>query len=134
MRYSVERMLAMKKGAAVAARAHDRAGQHQGARQATRSQFTLKKPAAIFLAVVPEIHMVNSALGEEEREGRRLGRRRGWPSNDAGSGSYKLTRYDPAIGFIAKRFTGHFMPWGPKSFDEIEFRTVQGRQHPRARA
>jgi peptide/nickel transport system substrate-binding protein len=46
-------------------------------------------------------------------------------SNDAGSGSYMLTRYDPAVGFIAKRFPGHFMPWGPKYIDEIEFRLVK---------
>src|SRR5437870_12430097 len=36
-----------------------------------------------------------------------------------------LTRYDPAVGFIAKRFAGHFMPWGPKYIDEIEFRHVK---------
>src|SRR4029453_1057955 len=46
-------------------------------------------------------------------------------SNDAGSGSYMLSRYDPAVGFIAKRFAGHFMPWGPKYIDEIEFRLVK---------
>src|SRR5207247_8469706 len=46
-------------------------------------------------------------------------------SNEAGSGSYTLTRYDPAVGFIAKRFAGHFMPWGQKYIDEIEFRTVK---------
>ena len=37
------------------------------------------------------------------------------------------------IGFVAKRFPGHFMGWGPKYIDEIEFRLRQGRQHARAR-
>src|SRR2546426_1156761 len=46
-------------------------------------------------------------------------------SNEAGPGSYTLTRYDPAVGFIAKRFAGHFMPWGQKYIDEIEFRTIK---------
>ena len=44
--------------------------------------------------------------------------------NVASSGSYKLKRYDPAIGFVGERFKEHFAGWGPKAFDEIEFRTV----------
>ena len=87
-------------------------------------QFTLIKPTAIFMAVVPEIHVVNSALVKKhEKDGDWGG---GWlTSNEAGSGSYALSRYDPAIGFIARRFPGHFMPWGPKFIDEIEFRLVK---------
>ena len=53
-----------------------------------------------------------------------IGARRG-TSNDTGSGSHMLTRYDPAVGFIAKRFAGHFMKSGPKYIDEIEFSTVK---------
>ena len=45
--------------------------------------------------------------------------------NEAGSGSFELTRYDPAIGFQAKRYANHFMGWGDKYLDEIEFRTVK---------
>ena len=44
--------------------------------------------------------------------------------SEAGSGSYELKRYDPAIGFTAVRFADHFIPWGEKYFDEIDFRTV----------
>src|SRR5207249_10286870 len=44
---------------------------------------------------------------------------------DAGSGSYALSRYDPAIGFVARRFPGHFMPWGAKYIEEIDFRHVK---------
>src|SRR6185503_3648828 len=87
-------------------------------------QFTLTKPAAIFMAVIPEIHVVNSALVKKnEKDGDWAA---AWlTNNEAGSGSYMLTRYDPAIGFTAKRFPGHFMPWGAKSIDEIDFRFVK---------
>src|SRR5262249_18982851 len=87
-------------------------------------QFTLTKPAAIFLAVVPEVHVVNAALLKKHEKDEDWGA--AWlTSNEAGSGSYMLTRYDPAVGFVAKRFAGHFVPWGQKYIDEIEFRTVK---------
>ena len=121
--YSAERILAMKKGAAALLSHDDRAGQHQGRRRSTVA-FTLAKPSAIFMAVVPEVHVVNSALLKKNEKDGDWGAT--WlTSNDAGSGSYMLSRYDPAVGFIAKRFPGHFMPWGPKYIDEIEFRLVK---------
>jgi ABC-type transport system substrate-binding protein len=87
-------------------------------------QFTLIKPVSIFMAVVPEVHVVNSALLKKHEKDNDWGA--AWlTSNEAGSGSYMLTRYDPAIGFIAKRFPGHFMPWGAKHIEEIEFRLVK---------
>jgi peptide/nickel transport system substrate-binding protein len=48
-------------------------------------------------------------------------------NNDAGSGSYVLDRFDPAIGFSATRFEDHFYGWEDKvkHLDAIEFRTVQ---------
>jgi hypothetical protein len=42
----------------------------------------------------------------------------------ASTGSYKLKRYDLAIGFVGERFKEHFAGWGDKAFDEIEFRAV----------
>jgi peptide/nickel transport system substrate-binding protein len=123
VRYSTERILALKKGAAsllstmIAPNTTKVLDRHT-------VQFTLTKPAAIFLAVVPEIHVVNSALVKKNAKGDDWGG--AWlTSNEAGSGSYQLTRYDPAVGFVAKRFAGHFMPWGQKWIDEIEFRTVK---------
>jgi ABC-type transport system substrate-binding protein len=87
-------------------------------------EFKITKPAAIFPAVVPEIHVVNSALVKKNAKGDDWGA--AWlTSNDAGSGSYQLTRYDPAIGFTGRRFAGHFMPWGAKYIDEVEFRHVK---------
>src|SRR3989454_486564 len=123
VRYSAERILALKKGAAALLSTMIAPGAAKALDRHT-VQFTLTKPAAIFLAVVPEVHVVNSALLKKNEKDSDWGA--AWlTSNEAGSGSYTLSRYDPAIGFIAKRFAGHFMPWGPKYIEEIEFRLVK---------
>ena len=123
VRYSMERILALKKGAA-SLFATMVAPNTTKALDRYTVQFTLTKPASIFIAVVPEVHVVNSALLKKNEKDGDWGA--AWlTSNDAGSGSYMLSRYDPAVGFIAKRFAGHFMPWGPKYIDEIEFRLVK---------
>ncbi|MEO0821528.1 MAG: ABC transporter substrate-binding protein [Pseudomonadota bacterium] len=120
--YSIERILALKKGAFSLFADVIEPGSTK-APDARTVVFTLTKPSAIFLATVPEIHVVNEELVRaNEVDGDWGG---AWLSqNGAGSGSFELTRYDPAIGFQAKRFEDHFMGWGEKYFDEIEFRTV----------
>jgi peptide/nickel transport system substrate-binding protein len=123
VRYSIERILALKKGAASLFATMVAPGSTKALDRHT-VQFTLTKPVSIFMAVVPEVHVVNSALLKKHEKDGDWGA--AWlTSNEAGSGSYMLTRYDPAIGFIAKRFPGHFMPWGAKHIDEIEFRMVK---------
>jgi ABC-type transport system substrate-binding protein len=123
VRYSAERILALKKGAAALLSTMIAPGATKAIDRHT-VQFTLSKPAAIFMATVPEIHVVNAALLKKHEKDGDWGA--AWlTSNDAGSGSYQLSRYDPAVGFIARRFAGHFMPWGAKYIDEIEFRLVK---------
>ena len=120
--YSMERMLALKRGAAglftavLDPGATKAVGKHS-------VEFKLKEPSAIFGATVSEIQVVNSALVKKNEKDGDWGQ--AWLiKNVAGSGSYKLKRYDPALGFIGERFKEHFYGWGPKFFDEIEFRTV----------
>jgi peptide/nickel transport system substrate-binding protein len=123
VRYSIERILAGKKGAAALLATMVAPGTTKAVDKST-VQFTLTKPASIFMAVVPEVHVVNAALLKKNEKDSDWGG--AWlTGNDAGSGSYMLTRYDPAVGFVAKRFAGHFMPWGPKYIDEIDFRLVK---------
>ncbi|MGH7266832.1 MAG: ABC transporter substrate-binding protein [Candidatus Rokuibacteriota bacterium] len=122
VRYSMERILALKKGAAAILSTMVEPGKTKAVDRHTVA-FTLSKPSAIFLALVPEIHVVNAALLEKNEKAGDWGA--SWlTSHDAGSGSYTLGRYDPAVGFSARRFTDHFHGWGDKHFDEIEFRTV----------
>lgn len=120
--YSAERILALKKGAASLFIGTIAPGSTK-ALDARTVEFNLSKPSAIFLATVPEIHVLNSDLVKKHEKDGDWGA--AWLSkNDAGSGSFKLKRYDPAKGFLAERFADHFMPWGDKYLDEIEFRTV----------
>src|SRR2546425_116225 len=124
VRYSTERICAGKRGGAALLSTMVAPASTKALDRYT-VQFTLGKPAAIFLAVVPEIHVVNSALLKKHEKDGDWGA--AWlVSNDAGSGSYMLTRYDPAIGFIARRFAGHFIPWGPRYIDAVEVRDVKG--------
>lgn len=120
--YSIERILALKQGAYSLFDGVIAPGSTEAPDQKTVI-FHLETPSAIFLATVPEIHVVNEELVKaNEVDGDWGGV---WLSqNDAGSGSFELTRYDPAIGFQAKRFPDHFMGWGENYLDEIEFRTV----------
>ena len=121
--YSFDRTLALGKGAAGLISGMIDAGNAKALDKYT-VQFTLKKPAAIFLAVVPEIHVVNSKLLESHEKDGDWGSE--WlTSHDAGSGSYTLNEYDPAVGFSVKRFEDHFLGWEGDHIDEVEFRVVK---------
>ncbi len=120
--WSMERILALNKGPAalftdiIAPRSTKAIDKHT-------VQFNLSKQSAIFLATVPDILVINADLVKKNIKDGDWGQ--AWLSrNDAGSGSFKLTRYDPAIGFVGARFAEHFIPWGKKYIDEVEFRTV----------
>lgn len=121
--YSLERILAVGKGAASLFKTMVASGAGKALDDYT-VEFRLAKPSAIFLAIVPEIHIVNAALVKKNEKGGDWGE--AWLSkNSAGSGAYKITQFDPAIGFVAERFPDHFKGWGPKWLDEIEFRGVK---------
>ena len=122
--YSIERILAMKKGAYSLFEGVIEPGSTKALDPKT-VQFTLTKPSAIFLATVPEIHVVNEELVRANEKDGDWGT--AWLSeNDAGSGSFVLKRYDPAIGWQADRFEDHFYGWDmvENPLDSIEFRTV----------
>lgn len=120
--YSIERILALKKGPASLYLDSVRPGSTQAPDPAT-VVFRLAAPSAIFLATVPDINVVNSALLKRHEVGGDWGE--AWLArNEAGSGSYALTRFEPAIGWVATRFPDHFAGWGPHPVETLEFRTV----------
>jgi peptide/nickel transport system substrate-binding protein len=121
--YSIERILALGKGAASLFKTMIAPGKSRAVDDYT-VEFTLTKPSAIFLAIVPEIHILNATLVKKNEANNDWGA--AWLSkNEAGSGAYKLKQFDPAIGFVAERFADHFKGWGAKFIDEIEFRGVK---------
>lgn len=120
--WSIERIIALNKGPASLYTDIIVPGSTKAIDKLT-VQFNLSKPSAIFLATVPDILIVNADLVKKNIKDGDWGQ--AWLSrNDAGSGSFKLRRYDPAVGFVADRFAEHFIPWGKKYIDEVEFRTV----------
>jgi len=120
--YSIERILALKKGASALFQDSIASGSTKALDKQT-VEFNLNSPSAIFMATVPEIHVVNADLVKKHEVDGDWGS--AWlSSNDAGSGSFMLKRFDPAKGFQADRFADHFMGWGDKYLDAIEFRTV----------
>jgi ABC-type transport system substrate-binding protein len=121
--YSLERILALGKGASSLFKSMVEPGKAKAIDDYTVT-FQLTKPSAIFLSIVPEIHIVNAALVKKNEVNGDWGV--AWLSkNSAGSGAYKLKQFDPAIGFVADRFPDHFKGWGAKYLDEIEFRAVK---------
>jgi peptide/nickel transport system substrate-binding protein len=120
--YSMERILALKKGAYGLFKDSIEPGTTKALDPRT-VQFTLKAPFAVFMAVLSELWVVNSALVKKnEKDGDWAA---DWLSkNEAGSGGYALRRYDPAIGFQAQRFEAHFAGWGKNPIDDAEFRVA----------
>ncbi len=121
--YSMERILALKKGAASLFSRMIEPGNTKAVDDYT-VQFKLTKPSAIFLSIIPEVHVVNADLVKKNEKNGDWGA--AWlTNNDAGSGSFQLENFDPAIGFSATRFKDHFYGWGDKYLDAIEFRGVR---------
>ncbi len=86
-------------------------------------EFNLTKSYAPFLSIIPEIHIVNPKILKAHEVGNDWGSK--WLSkNEAGSGSYMLASYDPAVGFTMTRFRDHFMGWEGKHVDEVEIRSI----------
>lgn len=121
--YSIERVLALKQGPAALFAPLIAAGATKATDPYT-VEFNLTKPSATFLSRIHEISVVNSKLVKSKEVDGDWGNK--WLStNDAGSGSFVLERFDPAVGFSAARFKEHFKGWGPKYLDRIQFRTVR---------
>ena len=86
-------------------------------------QFTLNQPYAVFISILSELWVVNSKLLREHDKSGDMGAE--WLArNEAGSGGFKLRRYDPAIGFQADRFEDHFAGFGKANITSMEFRVV----------
>src|ERR1700733_13155367 len=120
--FSMERILAMKQGAYGLFKGVIDPGKTH-ALDARTVQFTLNQPFAVFTAILSELWIVNSKLLRANEKAADMGA--GWLArNEAGSGGFKLRRYDPAIGFQADRFEQHFAGFGKSNITQTEFRVV----------
>jgi peptide/nickel transport system substrate-binding protein len=118
--YSMERILALKQGAYGLFAPLVDPGTTRAPDKLT-VEFNLKVASAIFAACLHDLYVVNSALVKKNEKDGDWGA--AWLArNDAGSGSFILNRFDPARGFLARRFDQHFL--GPAGLAEIDFRYV----------
>ncbi|MEQ1954036.1 ABC transporter substrate-binding protein [Mesorhizobium sp. CN2-181] len=120
--YSIERIIALKKGPASLYLEAIKPGTTEAPDPHT-VVFNLASPSAIFLATVPDILVVNRAQVTSHEVNGDWGE--AWLArNEAGSGSYVLDRYEPAVGWAAHRFVEHFAGWETDPIEELELRTV----------
>ncbi len=120
--YSIERILAMKKGAFAMFNGIVAPGSTKAV-DARTVRFTLSKPYAVFTSTLSELWVINSKVARQHEKAD------DWASdwlarNVAGSGGFKLKKYDPAIGFLADRFETHFAGFGKSNITSTEFRVV----------
>ena len=121
--YSMERMLALQQGptrlfAGLVAPGGTRALDDHTV------EFTLTRPAAPFPSLLSEFYVVNSRLVRANERDGDWGR--AWlAGNVAASGSWRVTAYDPAVGWEGERFDGHFLPWHERAPTGIRFRTIR---------
>ena len=118
--WSMERILGLKKGAYGLFSDVVMPGSTK-ALDARTVRFSLNKPFAVFMAVLSELWVVNSKVVKGREKDGDWGAE--WLTrNEAGSGGYRLKRFDPAIGFQCERFEGHFMPFPKGAVDDADFR------------
>jgi peptide/nickel transport system substrate-binding protein len=120
--FSMERILAMKQGAFGLFKGVVDPGKTK-ALDARTVQFTLNQPYAVFTSILAELWVVNSKVVRANEKSGDWGA--AWLArNEAGSGGFRLHRYDPAIGFQADRFDAHFVGFGQSNITSMEFRVV----------
>jgi peptide/nickel transport system substrate-binding protein len=120
--FSMERILGMKQGAYGLFKGVIDAGKVK-ALDSNTVRFTLTKSFAVFTSILAELWVVNNKLVRAHEKAGDWGS--AWLArNDAGSGGFRLHRYDPAIGFQADRFEQHFMGFGKSNITSCEFRVV----------
>ncbi len=121
--YSVERILALKRGVAPLLAGLVNPGSTK-AIDASTVEFSLSRPSSLFLTLLPSVQVVNAALLKSHEVNNDWGR--AWlASNEAGSGPYQLVRFNSGSNFVARRSETYWSnTWGRKPIDEIEIRTL----------
>ena len=87
-------------------------------------EFQLAQPFGPFRMAMPIVSIVNPTLIKaHEQNG-------DWAEpwlaqNEAGSGAYRLVKFDQATGFLMERFPGFWGGWRDKHVDEAEIRVIR---------
>ncbi|MGD9806364.1 MAG: ABC transporter substrate-binding protein [Hyphomicrobiaceae bacterium] len=121
--YSIERVLALKRGLAPLLGGLVAPGSTKVI-DANTVEFSLNRASPLFLALLPELSIVNAELLKANEINNDWGR--GWlQSNDAGSGGYAFKRRTPAGSIVASRFAEHWnTSWPARPIAEVEWRPM----------
>jgi peptide/nickel transport system substrate-binding protein len=124
VRFSFERLLALGKGPSGAFKRMGLTGDRVRAVDPHTVEIRLAQPYGPFRAAVPIVSVVNPAVIKAHEEGGDWAEK--WLArNEAGSGAYSLVKYDPATGFIMKRFPAYWRGWQAKYMEEVEIRLIR---------
>lgn len=87
-------------------------------------QFNLDKPYVPFVASMMRLQIMNKdqIMGHEEAGD--YGKKWLDEGNDAGSGPYKIAKWERGVEVVCTRFDDYFLGWGPNPIDEIHFKYV----------
>ena len=129
--YSMERMLALKKGPYPLFADVIAPGGTRAVNEST-VVFNLVRPMQGFAALLPELAVVNRTLVAANEKNNDWGQE--WlQRNSAGSGGYIPFRRDREGAFVATRFSEHFMPDGANAIEEFS-PSADRRERARRRA
>ncbi len=120
VKYSVDRMLALKKGA------YRNLNMVAGAE--VIDDYTvvvnLKNPFGPFLMTLPRFYILNADLVKENEQDGDWGE--AWlVDNDAGSGPYVLTSFEREQQFVLEKFPDYFKGWDGKHIDRAVWRVIR---------
>jgi peptide/nickel transport system substrate-binding protein len=116
--YSVERILALKRGVAPLLAGLVNPGSTK-AIDAHTVEFSLSRPSTLFLTLLPEVHIVNAAVLKQHEVNNDWGQ--AWlERNHAGSGAYQLKSFDREK-VVMTRFGAHWHAgWSKRPAEEVE--------------
>jgi ABC-type transport system substrate-binding protein len=120
--YSIERILALKRGAAPLLAGLVNPGSTKAV-DAHTVEFSLSRPSPLFLTLLPAVQIVNSALLKSNEVNNDWGR--AWlQQNEAGSGAFRLKEFIAGTGLTAERVADYWNGgWGRKPPEIVEVRT-----------
>ncbi|MGE0766735.1 MAG: ABC transporter substrate-binding protein [Hyphomicrobiaceae bacterium] len=121
--YSIERVLALKRGMAPLLAGLVAPGSTKAIDNHT-VEFVLNRASPLFLALLPELAIVNAELLKANEINNDWGR--GWlQDNDAGSGSYAFKQRTPMGSVVAGRYAQHWNSnWSERPVEEVEWRPM----------
>jgi len=87
-------------------------------------EFQLAQPFGPFRMAMPIVSIVNPALIKAHEQNGDWAEQ--WlAQHEAGSGAYRLVKFDQATGFLMERFPEFWGGWREKHVDEVEIRVIR---------